>query len=501
MTKTVPVALAVVLLVAGTASADVRRFAVVVGNNHGAAKRAVLRYAEADADKVARALREVGGVKPSDLFVLKAGSADQLERTLERARRAIRQAELLPSTKTLLLFYFSGHGDGEALELGKDRVTYGHLRALLSGTGAIARVAIIDACQSGSAILQKGGVPAEPFTLQVADRLAVSGEVFITSTAANEAALESSELRGSVFTSHLVSGLRGAADASGDHEVTLSELYRYAYDRTVATTALTPSGAQHPTWRFDIAGQGEIVLASLRHVPSRLEVPKDADRVVITDVRQDEVVAEVTPGAARSIALLPGRYAVRSVRHGRSDVTSVLLTGGSRRAVSWEDFGEEPVGADARPQAPPGRKDGALRVCVLGFRNLTGDPKLDSLGEAIAEAIHTDFGTVKGVRLVERGQLDLDLGELEFEAGRYVDPKTRAQLGRIRGAEVVVLGSYQRAGATTRVTGRFVHVETGEVLFTLKVEQPNGRLLALQDAVAAAVTAKLPQLEARLRKP
>ena len=55
------------------------------------------------------------------------------------------------------------------------------------------------------------------------DDLASTGEALLTSSAADENALESKEIRGSFFSHHLVSGLRGAADSSGDGQVTLAE--------------------------------------------------------------------------------------------------------------------------------------------------------------------------------------------------------------------------------------------------------------------------------------
>lgn len=506
--------LAVALLLplwGGAAEASTRRFAVVVGNNEGTGARPALRYAERDADKMARALREVGEVAPDDVFVLKGRGPKDLSLLLGRVQRAVRAAKARSNGRVLLFFYFSGHGDGEALELGRERVSFSQLKALLAGTGADTRIAVIDACQSGAAILEKGGIPAEAFRVQVATQLGVTGDVFVTSTAANESALESSELEGSFFTSHFVSGLRGAADASGDRQVTLTEVYRYAYERTVTATALTPVGSQHPSYKYELSGQGEIVLASLDRAPARMELPKDADRVIVIDAAEREVVAEVVPGAARSLALAPGRYQVRTVRKGKSTTTTVLLTRGAQRELRpYELDGPEPIPEQATPPAPapvtaavakrpPLPLDDALRLCVLGFRNLTRDQKLDYLGDAMSEAIVTDFGENKGIKLVERGQVELNLEELEFAAGKYVNPASRAELGRLHGAEVVVVGSYQRLGAKLRFNGRFVRVETGEILHAIKVERSAADLLAFQDAVALEVRGAVGVLRQRLR--
>ena len=39
-----------------------------------------------------------------------------------------------PSNRVILVFYFSGHSDGIALELGRDRLAYADLRRWLAST-------------------------------------------------------------------------------------------------------------------------------------------------------------------------------------------------------------------------------------------------------------------------------------------------------------------------------------------------------------------------------
>lgn len=156
--------------------------------------------------------------------------------------------------------------------------------------------------------------------------------------------------------------------------------------------------------------------------------------------------------------------------------------------------------AQPSPAAEPrGAATGPMRVCVLPFKNLGREEALAVLQDGLVESVVTDFGQHAGFQLIERGLLELDLQELAFTQSGHVDPATRAQLGRIIGAEVVVLGSYQRAGAQLRATARFVHVETGEVLEAARVEGRSEDPLALQDALAARVKGLLPTLQRRLR--
>src|SRR5438045_311950 len=79
---------------------------------------------------------------------------------------------------------------------------------------------------------------------------------------------------GSYFSHHLASGLLGGADKSGDGQVTLFEAYAYAYDRTVADTAESAAGAQHPTFSYDLAGNGDLVLTDVASRHEGVYIPR-----------------------------------------------------------------------------------------------------------------------------------------------------------------------------------------------------------------------------------
>jgi TolB-like protein len=150
------------------------------------------------------------------------------------------------------------------------------------------------------------------------------------------------------------------------------------------------------------------------------------------------------------------------------------------------------------PTAPVHRvqHSGPLRVCVFPFKAVGGDDL--KLGEAFQEAIYTDFGQDEAVKLIERGQIDLDVGEIDFEA-KYADPATRAALGKLTGAEVGLVGGYQRTGPTLRVFARFIDVESGEVIHGFKVDGPESDAFGLEEKVAAAARAAIGPLKGKLR--
>lgn len=385
-----PLALAIGLLALAlprAAHAESRRLAIVMGNNAGSGAMPPLRYAESDAGKFARLLAELGDISADDVLLLQGRKVQDFERALGEAKERIAAYKKNPDVRTVLMFYFSGHSDGESLELGTDKLAYARLKALLQGTGADVRVAIVDACKSGAGLREKGGKPAEGFVIRLTDTLNATGDAFITSSAADEAALESSEVMGSFFTHNLISGLRGAADSSGDKLVTLAEAYRYAYDRTVSVTSVLAAGAQHPSYDYRLAGQGELVLASLLKPSATMVLPEGSDRALITDINRDQVVVELggTTGP-REIALTPGAYALRLIKSGQTYGARVQLGDGARRVVGWSEL--QPVGAGSVSVAAKG---GAAEVSAqLDEAPAARDPMVLSVSGGISRTVVLD---------------------------------------------------------------------------------------------------------------
>jgi hypothetical protein len=327
-----------VSLPAARGQAETRRIAIALGNNAGGPSDTPLRFAENDAGKMARVLVELAGFAPGDLLLLQGRRLDDLTVALETARAQIARWHEQPDTRVLFLFYFSGHSDGQALELGPDRLTFTQLRAATAALAADVRLVVLDSCRSGSVLQSKGGRPAKAFDIHFADDLSNSGEALITSSAWDESSLESPEIRGSFFTHHLVTGLRGAADTSGDGRVSLAEAYDYAYAHTIAATADTLSGSQHPSFDYRLSGRGELVLTELRGRAAGLVIPAGYDRVLITHLARDQVVAEVTADRPSRLTLQAGVYTLRAWRGLQEYVSRVTLREGEDRNVQAADL-------------------------------------------------------------------------------------------------------------------------------------------------------------------
>jgi hypothetical protein len=212
------------------------------------------------------------------------------------------------------------------------------VRRWVRATGSDVKVVIVDSCKSGALLGYKGATPGGGFKIRLTDDLNTTGEALLSSSAADELALESREIRGSFFTHHLISGLRGAADSSGDQKVTLTEAYQYAFEHTVAATASTLAGTQHPAYDYELSGQGDVVLAELSRPTAQLELPAGFDRILIVRGDRDQVLAEVPRGAAARIAVPAGPYMLRAIAGERLWTARLGLAAGEHREVRREEL-------------------------------------------------------------------------------------------------------------------------------------------------------------------
>jgi len=343
--------LAIALGASGAARADeLHRFALLAGNDRGGSGTRPLAYAKEDARKVWDVLTRLGNVRPEDATLLLDGDVDHFLAALGQAEQRARAAAAR-GEKTALIVYYSGHARDGALRLGDSALPLAALKARLTQAPFDVRIGIFDACQSGAMTRTKGARKAPAFEIDTANQQASRGMVLLTSSASDEDSQESDLIGGSYFSHHLASGLLGGADKSGDGRVTLSEAYAYAYDRTVADTADSAAGAQHPTFSYDLAGNGDLVLTDVVARREGLLLPAQAPpgAYFLVDGK-GFVAAEIlkTPGVARQIALAPGRYRVKRrlpdrLRIGQVDVPRGELVALSEATLRDAPFSDDPV--------------------------------------------------------------------------------------------------------------------------------------------------------------
>jgi len=322
------------------AAGPVRRFALVTAANDGGPDRPILQYALSDAERFARVIEELGGVDADDAIVLKQPSLREIEDALDRLKARVTQAG--PATtgggRTELLFYYSGHADDKGLLLGEDRYSYRSLRDRLDEVAADVRIAVLDACASGAITRLKGGRKQPAFLVD--ESAEMRGHAFLTSSSESEAAQESDRIGGSYFTHYFVSGLRGAADVTGEGKVTLNEAYQFAFNETLGRTVDTTGGAQHPSYDINLSGTGEVVMTDLRRTSATLVLGKDLDgRFFVQNAKQELVVELFKPlGRQVELGVEPGSYEVRVEREAAALLAKPTVGDGARVVLEPAQF-------------------------------------------------------------------------------------------------------------------------------------------------------------------
>jgi len=320
-----------------------QRYALVIGSNAGWSQDRPLRYAENDAEQVRDVLIALGGFAADHVALLRDPDTAEVRgrlRTLDRTAG-------LSGENSLVFVYYSGHADDRHLHLrGEPPLSHAELQDELRRLSATIKLAVIDACKSG-AVTHKGGGPTQEFGIDVvAPQL--SGLVLLTSSGADELSQESRALAGSVFTHHLVSGLRGAADEDDDQRITVAEAYHYAYERTRADTA-TSRALQRPAFRYELSGQGEIVLTQLASGQAQLRIPRGPpQRYVILDAHEWRLIAGVRASPDRDtwLALAPGTYHVKRVLENRIEVASITIGVGPPTDIDRAAYRSAPLSSD-----------------------------------------------------------------------------------------------------------------------------------------------------------
>ena len=317
-----------------------RRLVLAAGANNGGVDRELLRYAVTDAENFVRVLEEMGGLDPADVLLLRDPDLAAFQRGLHELQRRVAAANHRGDRLEVLLYY-SGHADEEGLLLAGDHLDYPQLRRALGAVSADVHIAVLDACASGAITRIKGGQRQQPFLID--ESFDMRGYAFLTSSSADEAAQESDAIRASFFTHYLVSGLRGAADVTGDGRVTLNEAYQFAFAETLARTTGTTGGPQHPAYDIKMRGTGDVVMTDVRRNVSGLALVEDLDgRIYIRDAGRRLVAELYKPaGRAMELGLEPGQYTLHLETGGENMRSAELaLAEGERKGLGAAQFRE-----------------------------------------------------------------------------------------------------------------------------------------------------------------
>jgi hypothetical protein len=317
------------------------RTVLAIGNDVGLADEAPLRWAETDAERLRDVFVEIGGVAAARATLVQAGTVDDVTLELLRIRGQVEEVKRR-GERAELVVTFSGHGDDDSLHLMGERMPIARLQALLRTIPADAVVVIVDACRTGPVRSggSRGASKGPAFDVTLVKDPAPTGHAWIASASKGEVAQESDDIEGAWFTHHVTAGLRGAADADDNGEVTLDELYRHAHARTVAQS-FGGVAVQHPVVDLDLAGEGTLALTRLDRAAATLVLAAGlAGSFLVVDDRGGDVIVEVEKHSGRAVALaVPARRLRVQQREGSTlSVANVDVGRGARVVIDAGAF-------------------------------------------------------------------------------------------------------------------------------------------------------------------
>jgi len=141
------------------------------------------------------------------------------------------------------------------------------------------------------------------------------------------------------------------------------------------------------------------------------------------------------------------------------------------------------------PKAPP-------TLAVLPFENLDHDPEQDFFGEAVADALITELGSLNTLRVISRQTVLHLKGTL----------RTIPEIARDLRADAVIEGSVFRAGNRIRITAQLIQVTPEQHLWAKTYEGDLADILTLQGQITQAIAGAVqlavsPSELARLGRP
>lgn len=385
------------------AAAEEARVAVVIGSNVGLGHERPLQYAEQDARRFCALVTEIGGVEKERAYLVTGGDAAAVRRAVDEAKGRIHELSRLGPTA--LIVYVSAHADETNLHLEGTTLSVDELRQRVGQTPASLRLVIIDACRTPVESAEKGGVPGPGVSVSLHRSEKLQGDLYISSASRGEPAQEWSFLKGALFTHHLVTGLRGAADLDGNGRISLSEAYSYAFRRTLSGAVTARSGPQHPSFDFHMAGHGDWTFTSPGKERSAIVLKESIAGTVWVVDRESRMVAEVEKAEETTVrlAVSPGWYRIIVPEENRAMVTDVSLAFGKERSVERRDL----VTMRLRDVVERGPEPVVLRPLLLSLRYAFTNGTVDGLGGFHLGALSLDLffgGWTAGLTLFSGGK-------------------------------------------------------------------------------------------------
>ena len=249
---------------------------------------------------------------------------------------------------------------------------------------------------------------------------------------------------------------------------------------------------------------------------SQYEGIRVAERVRVEQVLSERNLRQGFTDQAATVQVgkaLAAEYLVTGSFSGKADAiaveASLTKTGDPKPLAEWKEsfplakLGEieqQLVGkilrcvgiTQPKRRAPPKPQPGpSPLVAVLAFRNLSPSLRLAAMEGGFADILQGNLSAIKDVRLVEREKLHAVLAEQKLSLSGLADPATAIKVGKLLGAQRLVVGSFVEMGDDLRLDVRLADSQTAAVLAAETATGKSADFATLLEGLALRLAADL----------
>ncbi|HSP87268.1 MAG TPA: CsgG/HfaB family protein [Ignavibacteriaceae bacterium] len=134
---------------------------------------------------------------------------------------------------------------------------------------------------------------------------------------------------------------------------------------------------------------------------------------------------------------------------------------------------------------------GTKTMAIIDFKNRSIDKKLqyDPMEQGFADLLISRLNNSTGLKVVERERIKWILDEMKLQEN--YDMEGAVRVGKLLGAQTVLLGSFIVANDEIWLGGRLVKVETSEILLTDEIKGDLDQFFDLVDQLSEKISEKI----------
>ena len=177
----------------------------------------------------------------------------------------------------------------------------------------------------------------------------------------------------------------------------------------------------------------------------------------------------------------------KRLRYGVIAAAAVAAVAVIVAVVAFWPRGEATPESAQQAAGVPAPSADAVSLAILPFRNATGDPALDWLGDGLAEMLRSDVGQSASLRTVSSDRVHQILRDLRLQPGAQLEEVTLRRVAEFGNAETLVWGQFAKLGDQIRIDATLRDFERHSTV-TLKAEAAGeNELLAAVGSLASEI--------------